>query len=285
MRTSHKQLLMGFALIPVAALVLHVLFKPETSETDELRPDPDTHRVTELGADGCPAGMSEGGLGPEMARMPEGFCIDTTEVSRAQYEAWLETTPDASGQTGACAANDDFTPSCQWPPGGADPAYPVVCVDWCDANAFCEAAGKRLCGGVGDGAEYPFESYADAAVSEWQAACTSGGLYDYPYGNDLDTTICRGADAEDHTTWGYLDVGSSEGCHSPEAGYAAVYDMSGNAAEWDNSCEGDGAEDGCRIRGGSFEHNEHGLRCAMGARLAWPRTRQVPAVGFRCCAD
>ena len=241
----------------------------------ELEPDPD--RPVERGADGCPEG-----LGPAMVRVPEGFCIDTTEVTRAQYAQWLDTSPSTDAQPSACAGNDDFTPSCNWP---ADEGHPVVCVDWCDARAFCEAAGKRLCGRVGGGGGYGFEGHDDPAVSEWHAACTSGGQYDYTYGDALDTAVCRGADAEDYTTWGLGETGSFAGCHSPEEGYAAIYDLSGNAAEWDDGCEGDGAEDACRIRGGSFQHHEHGLRCAMGQALRWPRTRAASAIGFRCCAD
>ncbi|MEM9069444.1 MAG: SUMF1/EgtB/PvdO family nonheme iron enzyme [Myxococcota bacterium] len=237
-------------------------------------------RATPPGQAECPAGT-----GPSMVRLPEGFCIDTTEVTRGQYAAWLGAEPSLEGQPSACAANDDYTPTCAFDGASARENQPVVCVDWCDARAFCEAAGKRLCGGVEDGESYPFADYADPAVSEWQAACTSGGAHSYTYGDELDTEICRGADAETAATWGFADVGSFPGCQSPEAAYAGVFDLSGHAAEWDNSCDGEGADANCRIRGGSFEHNEHGLRCAMGERLHWPRMRTVVSVGFRCCAD
>ncbi|MEC7523059.1 MAG: SUMF1/EgtB/PvdO family nonheme iron enzyme [Myxococcota bacterium] len=263
------------AWIGVAALAatLGVLFTRGGDERVLIEPEP--HQPPGQGS--CPSGM-----GPEMARLPEGFCIDTTEVTRGQYEAWLDTSPDVD-RSGACAENDDLTPSCHWPPGGnAD--QPVVCVDWCDAQAFCAAAGKRLCGRIGGG-DYAPDGYDDPAVSEWHAACTSGGRYDYPYGDTLDTAVCRGGDAEDYTTWGFDDVGSFTGCRSPDAPYAEVMDLSGHAAEWDGACEGDAPGDGCRIRGGSFEHNAHGLRCAMGRDLRWPRMRRVQAVGFRCCAD
>ena len=236
------------------------------------------------GADGCPEGAEGAGLGPEMVRLPEGFCIDTTEVSRSQYDAWLGTSPQTTGQGGACSDNGEFTPSCSWPPGNnAD--LPVVCVDWCDAKAFCEAAGKRLCGGIRDGSAYSLDAYDDPSVSEWHAACTSGGTYQYTYGDEPDTESCREGDAEDSSTWGLGSVGSFADCHSPETEYAAVYDLSGNAAEWDNSCEGSDPADGCRIRGGSFEHQGRGLRCAMAKGLRWPRMRKVQAVGFRCCAN
>lgn len=232
----------------------------------------------------CPPGAVDSGMGPDMVRLPQGFCIDKTEVTRAQYEAWLDGSPATSGQASACAANTDFTPTCGWKPG-SDQELPVVCVDWCDAQAFCRAAGKRLCGKVGDGAAYPFASYDDESVSEWHAACTSGGKYVYSYGNEFNTDTCRDADADDYTTWGLDDVGSFDQCHSPDADYDRVLNLSGLAAEWDNSCDGDEADSPCRIRGGSFQHHAHGLRCDMGRGLMWPRTRTVDSVGFRCCAD
>lgn len=260
---------------PLGALVL-LLACGTRAEPLALDPDPEVRPGQ--GA-GCPLG-----LGPAMARTPEGFCIDTTEVTQAQYAAWLETEPSTADQPASCAGNDDFVPGCRWDPGRYE-NQPVVCVDWCDARAFCEAAGKRLCGAIGSGGSYAFESYADPAVSEWQAACTSGGANEYTYGDAQDTAVCRGADAEVAADWGFVDVGTLEGCHSPDGSYAAIVDLSGNAAEWDNSCLSDDPDAGCRIRGGSFQHNGHGLRCAMGERLAWPRLRQAVAVGFRCCAD
>lgn len=273
-------IIFGALPIAIAAMVLWLAPAPMEVRPDPVPPVP----APQPGQPACPPGASDSGLGPDMVRLPEGFCIDTTEVTRGHYEAWLDTSPPTTGQSGECAANDDYTPSCAWTPG-SDQELPVVCVDWCDATAFCRAAGKRLCGRIGEGDGYPFDSYDDPTVSEWHAACTSGGVYDYTYGNELDTTICRGADAEDYTTWGLGEVGSFDGCHSPDGPYAAVYDLSGNAAEWDNGCDGDGAEDPCRIRGGSFQHNEHGLQCAMARDLRWPRMRRVVAVGFRCCAD
>jgi sulfatase modifying factor 1 len=278
----HKNSLMVLGALSVAGAAIFIAM--DTPPVEIRRDSVSPVKRPQPGQEACPAGASASGWGPDMVRLPGDFCIDTTEVTRGHYEAWLDTSPSTSGQTSACSGNEDYTPSCSWTPG-SDENLPVVCVDWCDAKAFCDAAGKRLCGRIGDGSGYPFESYDDASISEWHAACTSGGTYDYPYGDDVDTTICRGADAEDYTTWGLGEVGSFTGCHSPDASYSDVYDLSGNAAEWDNGCDGEGPDDPCRIRGGSYQHHEHGLRCAMAQELRWPRMRRVAAVGFRCCAD
>lgn len=270
------------------ALFSTVVACSASAPREELQPDPD--QLHNLGADGCPAGLSEGGMGPDMVRLPEGFCMDTTEVKRGEYNEWVETAPSTSGQSASCSENDDFASTC-----GDDrfPDNPAVCVDWCDAKAFCEAAGKRLCGQIGTGEGYAFDSYDDPAVSEWHAACTSGGQYEYTHGNEpvlVEETGdanpgCRDADTGHYSTYGFSDVGSFSECHSPDADYAAVYDLSGHAAEWDNSCDGDDPDAPCRIRGGSFEHHGRGLRCAMARGLRWPRSRRAVSVGFRCCAD
>jgi formylglycine-generating enzyme required for sulfatase activity len=59
-----------------------------------------------------------------------------------------------------------------------------------------------------------------------------------------------------------------------------LYHMSGNVAEWEDSCTLDGQ---CRVRGGAFStDNEDGLRCD--ADVLWPRDDDTHNdVGFRCC--
>jgi hypothetical protein len=64
------------------------------------------------------------------------------------------------------------------------PEYSMRCADWCDAKAYCEWAGTRLCGGLG-ALEETLETRADPSVSEWQYACTSRGLFPYPYGMEV----------------------------------------------------------------------------------------------------
>jgi len=215
-----------------------------------------------------------------MKKLPEGYCIDTTEVTRSQYEGWLTTSPATGSQPASCSWNDDFTPTSGWPPASS-PELPVVGVDWCDAWAFCDSAGKHLCGKLGGGAS-AYEDYADPTSSQWFNGCTSGGVHDYTYGDAHDPEACRGNDGDQ---WASVDVGSLSDCQSPDSPYAGVFDLSGNVLEWEDSCDGDaGVGDHCRIRGGSFNYSGPGLRCDMGESLEFARADRYVAVGFRCCA-
>ena len=187
--------------------------------------------------------------------------------------------PSTSGQVSACTWNSTYVPSCEWPPG-TNGDHPVVCVDWCDAYAYCQAVGKRLCGKIG-GAANGFSDYANASTSQWYAACSSGGANDYPYGDTYSESACNGRLASHHTT---VPVKSMVGCQSSVSGYAGVYDLSGNVWEWEDSCDGDvGEDDYCRMRGGSFVNDaDNGLRCDGGDV---DRDYQADGIGFRCCSS
>lgn len=215
----------------------------------------------------CPSG------GGQMVRVPEGFCIDATEVAGTAYFTWLAKAPSEDGQVGVCEGNT-FEPSCQI----SLEAQPIGCVDWCDATAFCEDHGKRLCGAIGGGATAP-DDYDDPAIDEWFAACSAGGQYEYPYGAEEVAHRCRDSPEEG---WGPVEVGTFPECQSPDPDYAGVFDLGGNVAEWVNACN----DDGCRIRGGSYNHSGIGMKCAMGERMRMEPTRDsFVGIGFRCCAD
>jgi formylglycine-generating enzyme len=211
-----------------------------------------------------------------MRRVPEGFCIDMTEVTRDQYNAWLSTSPLPPAGDVNCGENTTFTPSCAWTTAGA---LPAVCVDWCDATAYCQAVGKYLCGSM-TGGTVAFADYDDPTVSQWFNACTSDGLHSYTYGDAYDPAVCNGYGAG---VGGPAEVGIRSGCQSLEDGFEGVFDLSGNVWEWDNTCNGVGWTASCRYRGGNWGSGNGPLACD-GYSTA-QRSQSYASVGFRCCAD
>ena len=208
-----------------------------------------------------------------------GYAMDATEVTRGQYQAWLDTSPSTSGQPTYCSWKTSHTPSIGWPPGTKG-SHPVVGVDWCDAYAYCQGVGKRLCGKIGGGAN-GYSDYDKAASSQWYAACTSGGANTYPYGSSYQSSTCNGYDAGHGGT---VAVGSKGGCQSSAIGYAGVYDLSGNVWEWKDSCNGNtGKSDYCRVRGGSFGSADSYLGCGYAYSVV--RDYYSVYVGFRCCSS
>jgi formylglycine-generating enzyme required for sulfatase activity len=219
----------------------------------------------------------------EMVQLPQGYSIDATEVTRCQYQAWLDTDPSTADQEPKCAWNTDFTPpypdTCGIPPV-EDGDLPAGCVDWCDAYAYCKGVGKRLCGRIGGGA-LAMDDSSDPTKSQWYNACSSGGKYDYPYGDEYDQgTKCNDADRDkDH----YTVAGSLPGCQSPDPAFAGVFDLSGNLWEWEDSCDGnEGPADDCMSRGGSNLSGEGYCTCSH--RGGWDRNQLALNLGFRCCS-
>jgi sulfatase modifying factor 1 len=230
------------------------------------------------------AAGSGGAVAPDMVLLPEGFAIDIHEVTRAEYAAWLATSP-ASGAYG-CAPQ--YNPTYQ--PDAACMAeefvcqtncdnHPQVCVDWCDANAFCADHGKRLCGRIGGGPNGTY--YAnDVSRSQWYYACTSNGAYVYPYGATYDGNACSYSN-----TWGTTTVGYKSACTSDISPYDQIRDLSGNVMEWTDECDNVGAGLPCHTRGGSFfnGHDSVHTRCDDSTMLGKYEAKRD--VGFRCCAD
>ena len=203
------------------------------------------------------------------------FTVGHYEVAQFIYGAWLGSNPVSSGQIAECAWNSSFTPTCNWSPAST-PFRPVVCVDWCDAYAFCSAFGLRLCGNVAGGSN-DFSLYADASQSAWYRLCTSVGLHPFPYGDAYASTTCNGFDAGNQTT---VDIGSMASCRAGDPGANAYFDMSGNVMEWEDSCRS--SDDHCRLRGGSFNGaTPASLACAADASA--PRNTMSSEIGFRCC--
>jgi formylglycine-generating enzyme required for sulfatase activity len=224
------------------------------------------------------------------------FCIDATEVSVEQYNAWLTGNPNPANQGSECASwNTSFVPSTDatnycnyfdYPAVVANsPKRPIRCVDWCDAAAFCGWAGKRLCGSIGSGSN-AFNKPTDPDENEWFRACSQAGTRDFPYADIFNEMACIGAEYDGNPAVepgkDYpRDVGSTASC---EGGFPGLFDMSGNVEEWEGSCNGSNSkDDACLTRGGAFTHLEGDLMCA--SNVGTTRGTNSIIIGFRCCAD
>jgi formylglycine-generating enzyme len=218
----------------------------------------------------CPG--TGGPIGVQVRTVTGTFCIDRTEVTRAQYNEFLRTNPSTADQPSECARNTSFGPLTT--PDGPD--TPVGNVDWCDAKAFCRWAGKRLCGKIGGGSLHTSE-VRGANVSQWTAACSADATRAYAYGASYDPLACngraRGLDS-------VVAVASLAAC---EGGFPGIFDLSGNVSEWEDACEELGTPSArCVFRGGDFTETSETLSCA--AMWKQPIDYQQDYIGFRCCS-
>jgi formylglycine-generating enzyme required for sulfatase activity len=207
-----------------------------------------------------------------------GFCIDSTEVTNRQYQAFLDEADLAKQPTGCAAINPTFVPvnvEAPWPPVGRED-FPVVNVDWCDAAAFCQWAGKRLCGAIG-AVGLDSKQATMPALSRWAAACTRAGTWKLPYGPDVKTGLCNVGNPNRplHLT----PVASLPGC---QGGYDKVYDMVGNVEEWVDACHTDPARgETCAAVGAHYFDGESVADC--GRMSEDKKTFAGYFRGFRCC--
>jgi hypothetical protein len=225
------------------------------------------------------------------------FCIDATEVTKADYLSFWSAGQSPTIQPPYCQWNVNFTPSDSWPPvGPLQLGEPVQYVDWCDAYAYCKWRNKSLCGNITTGDSNPPASSADGKQSQWYDACSGNGASPFPYGTAYHGDYCDGPPTPPLTDGGlpavrtvvdydkdgvFVDIPLSQ-CAGKAFG---LYDMSGDVAEWENSCDAStGAADTCLIRGGSIASStSDDVNCA--AAVPTPRNTQSPAIGFRCCLN
>lgn len=224
--------------------------------------------------------------GAAMVRVTIGgatYCIDTAEVTEADYTLFLAAA-GTPAQQAECAWNKSFDPE---DIGGGECdhymmdhlARPVVCVDWCDGKAYCESVGKRLCGAIGGGAITTLAQVTDPTKDQWQGACSSTDASRiYPYGSTYTYLKCNDSAAES------ADVKSHAACVGATPG---LFDMSGNAAEWEDACDtaGGAPDQNCKTRGGDFGMigTDVHLQCAQPVQA--PRKSTTKHIGFRCCSD
>jgi formylglycine-generating enzyme required for sulfatase activity len=220
-----------------------------------------------------------------MVRLPGSGCIDAYEVSNQAYFDWLDGGPSTSGQIEACSFNTDFLPAHS--PSATEWSLPVMGVDWCDAKAFCDSMGKRLCGSR-DGGSASTMSSANLG-EEWFWACSSGGTNAFAYGNTGDVNSCNTRDSMGSVgPPPLLASGTMLTCQSQAPGFSGVFDLGGNVWEWEDACSSvDGGNDECRARGGSVNDFSHPCDSQIpGASFILRlRSARQGLIGVRCCAD
>ena len=198
------------------------------------------------------------------------FEIDLTEVTQGQYRVCV--------YESSCSEPVVDRDQCNWNYSDRED-YPVNCIDWYQAKAYCEWSGKRLC-----------------SEAEWEKAARGTDERIYPWGNEIatcDRAVMRnvadvfGCGAE--RTW---PVGSKP------AGIYGLLDMSGNVWEWveddyHNNYD-DAPDDGSAwinsprgpeqvYRGGSFNTAAIGLRASH--RHHGISSHNYDGLGVRCCND
>jgi hypothetical protein len=225
----------------------------------------------------CPTGMKQA-----YSKDAFFYCIDAAEVTNEEYSAFAEryTVKSVIAST-ACGNNATLIPDPDCSTALTDvPSrkLPVVCVDYCDAEAYCNMHGKRLCGRVGGSMNDPSD-IADPAADEWYAACAGPGETLYPYGDAASASACNGSGYAPADP-GPRDVATLSDC---EGGLPGLYNMSGNVAEWEWACSSTSATATCETRGGSYNDGPYELRC--GGTIALGRMEASETVGFRCCAN
>ena len=126
----------------------------------------------------------------------EGFYMDKTEVTVGQFKAFLADNSSYSWDF-SWASVDQYSPTDD---------HPMIYVNWDDAVAYADWAGKRL----------PTEA-------EWEKAAR-GGLDGkrYPWGDEIDDTKANYGN----------NVGESTVAGSYPANDYGLFDMAGNVWEW-----------------------------------------------------
>jgi formylglycine-generating enzyme len=223
--------------------------------------------------DRCPQGRGPVMLRIEKDEANSSFCIDATEVTVAQYRDFAKSNAPLNADS-RCTWNDNADP----PSSDEAAENPITSIDFCDAVAFCSWANKTLCGAT-DGRPSPPN---DAGGSAWLLACSANGRREYPYGS-MGTTF---SDKACNIGTRVEPVKSRTSC---QGGYAALYDMGGNAAEWINACESRGdAGLLCTTTyalGAGLPAAKQDLRkCSAAFEGEDPIQTKRPTLGFRCCA-
>lgn len=257
----------GMAYVPKGSFIMGHERSPMRSVLPSFR-NPMTYRTSHQ-----PEAMVPTQHVPAMLVTMPAFYVDRSEVTNAQYEAFVQATGHRA-------------PS-HWP-GGVMPEqlaeHPVVNVSYVDAAAYAEWAGKRL----------PTET-------EWERAAKGASGYLYPYGPAFMAQLAN-VGSQATTPVGSYAALIRRARPDPNTLAGKVFDMSGNVAEWTATtyteefahyAMGDGEiynpyrenphGDFKVVRGGSYLSSAATATTVHRARMYYQDLN--PSTGFRCVRD
>ena len=238
---------------------------------------------------------------PQHPVMLDAFLIDKVEVPNAQYMKFVQAAKHRApaDPKGGEDRSRNLWEGSKVPPAAA--GLPVVNVDWNDAKAYCEWAGKRL----------PTEA-------EWEKAARGPDGQVFPWGANWDRARLNSAslwanqDLLSYDAWAtwwdgkgfdLLEAKTLAGVLKPGGSFPGggspygVQDMAGNVSEWvadwvgsefyhaspDRNPKGPDTGEKRALRGGSWYNHANGARVAL-RRDAFPNHR-ANTIGFRCAKD
>jgi formylglycine-generating enzyme required for sulfatase activity len=216
----------------------------------------------------------------------DAFYMDIYEVTNAAYKACV-----VAGVCDPPQSIGSITRSSYYGNSEFDD-YPVIYVDWNQANVYCTWRGASL----------PTEA-------QWEKAARGVDGRTYPWGNQFDGSYINFCDkncavnigfsgvADTNSDDGYADT-APVGSYESGKGPYGMYDLAGNVWEWvadwydsdyyDNSPTANplGPDSGYDrvLRGGSWSYNANSVRSAYRFNLSDP-TYALSSIGIRCAKD
>lgn len=211
---------------------------------------------------------------PEHQVMLDGFWIDKTEVTEAQFTAFLNDEGNQTEEGVTWYDNDDFNARIDlsgenWVVQSGFVDHPAIEMSWYGAQAYCEWVGGQL----------PSEA-------QWEYAARGSESFTYPWGIGQPSRFSANYN---NNVRGTVPVGSYQ-----SRSWVGAFDMAGNVWEWVNDWyDGNyyanspsenpmGPESGTSrvLRGGSWFFGETFLRSAN--RAFSPPSTADELYGFRC---